>query len=281
MNRALDCYYPGKGFPSVSTTGRSCSLSCRHCSSRYLEGMAPATDPEELLSFAHALSEAGGEGFLLSGGSDGSGRVRLERFVPAIKEIKATTTLRINAHIGLTPREELGGLVDSGIDAFSVDIYGDDETIREVLCLDAKTQDYISVVKGLMDLGAPIVAPHVCIGVRGGTLGGEMAALRMLEPISPTTLVLISFMPTKGTAYESRPPPSGEDVISVIRGARAILPRTRLLLGCMRSRRDRAWEPEAVFAGLDGIVLPSTETVRAASALGYTIRKKDVCCALG
>jgi uncharacterized radical SAM superfamily protein len=132
-----------------------------------------------------------------------------------------------------------------------------------------------------MDIGAPIVAPHVCIGVRGGALGSEMVALRMLEPISPTTLVLISFMPTKGTAYESRPPPSGEDVISVIRGARSILPRTRLLLGCMRSRRDRAWEPEAVFAGLDGIVLPSAETVRAASALGYTIRKKDVCCALG
>jgi len=281
MNRVLDCYYPGKQFPSVSTTGRSCSLSCKHCSGRYLEGMVPATDPEELLSFARALSKAGGEGFLLSGGSDGTGRVRLERFVPAIKEIKATTTLRINAHIGLTPPEGLGDLVDSGIDAFSVDIYGDDETVKEVLGIDAKAKDYVAVVKGLMDSGAPVVAPHLCIGLRSGTLGGEMSALRLLEPISPATLVLISFIPTKGTAYESCPPPNGKDIVSVIRSARSILPHTRLLLGCMRSRRDRAWEPEAVLAGLDGIVLPSTETVKMVSTLGYTIAKKDICCALG
>ena len=147
--------------------------------------------------------------------------------------------------------------------------------------IDAKAQDYISVVKGLMEFGAPIVAPHICIGVRGGALGGEMSALRMLEPISPTTLVLISFIPTKGTAYESHSPPSGENVVSVISSARSILPRTRLLLGCMRSRRDRTWEREAVLAGLDGIVLPSAETVKAASSLGYTITKKDICCALG
>jgi uncharacterized radical SAM superfamily protein len=207
--------------------------------------------------------------------------VRLERFIPAIKEIKETTPLVINAHIGLTPRGMLRPLVESGIDSFSVDIYGDDETVREVFGVDARAQDYISVVKDLMDVGASTVAPHICIGVRGGELSGEMAAIKLLQPLSPSTLILISFIPTSGTVYESRPAPSGADILSVVREARSSLPRTRLLLGCMRSKRDRSWEIDAVLAGLDGIVLPSEETVSAASARGYVIRTKGTCCAFG
>lgn len=279
MRRVLDCYYPGRGFPSVSTTGAACSLRCKHCSGRYLEGMVPTTDPEELMSFAKSLHEAGGEGILISGGSDEGGQVRLDRFVPAIRWIKESTALRINAHVGLTPREDLEVLVESGIDAFSVDVYGDDETISEVLGISARARDYVSVVEDLMELGASMVAPHICVGLRDGGQSGEMAALRMLAPLSPRTLVVISFAPTKGTAYESRPPPSGERVTTFIKAARSTLPDTRLLLGCMRSRRDRSWELEAVLAGLDGIVLPSEDTVRAASARGYEVRKRNTCCA--
>lgn len=279
MQRVFDCYYPGRGFPSVSTTGRSCSLSCKHCAGRYLEGMVPATGPDELLSFARALAESGGSGLLLSGGSDPAGRVRLDRFVPAIREIKDSTPLKINAHVGLTPRGELEGLVASGVDTFSVDVYGDDETVHEVLGVRAGAQDYIGVVRDLIDLGAE-VAPHICVGIRGGRTGHEHDAVRAVARLAPKTLVFISFIPTRGTAYESCPVPSGEDVVSVIRGARSALPGTRLLLGCMRSKRDRSWEVDALRAGLDGMVLPSDETVRAASALGYAIRKKGTCCAL-
>jgi uncharacterized radical SAM superfamily protein len=92
--------------------------------------------------------------------------------------------------------------------------------------------------------------------------------------------VLISFIPTKGTEYESRLPPRGDDILSVIRAARSMLPQTRLILGCMRSRRDRSWEGDAVLAGLDGIVLPSAETLKVASSMGRTVRKKVTCCAI-
>ncbi len=280
MQRVLDCYYPGKGFPSVSVTGRSCSLKCRHCAGRYLEGMVPITEPEGLVSFAKSLSEAGGKGFLLSGGSDLHGRVHLERFVPAIREIKATTALRVNAHVGLTPREALADLVSSGVDTFSVDVYGDDETVREVLGVEASSEDYLSVVRDLKGLGASSVAPHICAGVMGGEMRGEADALRRLAPLSPDRLVIISLIPTKGTDYASRTPPSGDDVVSFVKTARSALPDARITLGCMRSRRDRSWELDAVLAGLDGIALPSEETVRAAAAMGILIRRRDTCCSL-
>ncbi len=280
MQRVLDCYYPGEGFPSVSVTGRSCSLNCRHCAGRYLEGMVPITEPEGLVSFAKSLSEAGGEGFLLSGGSDLHGRVHLERFVPAIREIKATTALRVNAHVGLTPRDALADLVSSGVDTFSVDVYGDDETVREVLGVDARAEDYISVVSDLMALGAGSVAPHICLGVMGGEMRGEADALRRLAALSPDKLVIISLIPTKGTDYASRTPPSGDEVVSFVKAARSALPGARIMLGCMRSRRDRSWEIDAVLAGLDGIVLPSEETVRKAAATGILIRRRDTCCSV-
>jgi len=280
VQRSLDCYCPGKGFPSVSVTGRSCSLNCRHCAGRYLEGMVPVTEPDGLVSFARTLSEAGGEGFLLSGGSDQAGRVRLERFVPAIKEIKSTTRLKINAHVGLTPRDALADLVSAGVDSFSVDVYGDDGTVREVLGVGASSEDYLSVVRDLMDLGARSVAPHICVGVAGGEMRGEMDALRRLGPLSPAKLVIISFIPTERTDYASRSPPSGEDVVSFVKAARSALPRARIMLGCMRSRRERSWEIDAVLAGLDGIVLPAEETVRAAAAKGIVIRRLGTCCSM-
>lgn len=215
----------------------------------------------------------------MSGGSDRNGRVPLQSYVPAVRDIKSTTSLKINAHVGLATSEELERLVRAGVDAFSVDLFGDDGTVREVVGIDAKAEDYLSVVEQLIALGAPVVAPHICVGIRGGALGGEIAALRRLAPLSPSTLVLISLIPTKGTGYESSPAPRGEDIVSVVRAARAILPDTRLLMGCMRSRHDRSWEREAVLAGLDGIVLPSVETLGIAPSMGYTVRKKDTCCA--
>lgn len=264
----------------MSTTGRSCSLACRHCAGRYLEGMAPVTDPEELVAFARSLASAGGRGFLLSGGCDAAGRVRLERFAQAIREIKGSTDLVVNAHVGLTPRGGLEELFEAGVDCFSVDVYGDDETVEEVLGIRASAEDYAAVVGHLVEMGAR-VAPHICMGVRGGALGHERAAVDRMVPHSPGTLVLISFIPTSGTAYASRSPPEGGDIVSLVSYARSSLPRTRLLLGCMRSRRDRSWELEAVMAGLDGIVLPSEATVRAAASLGYEVRKKETCCAIG
>jgi len=280
VQKIVECFYPGAGFPSISTTGGACALNCKHCAKKYLEGMIPATTPEDLLQVADALAERGASGFLLSGGLDPSGRVRLDAFEDAIREIKSTTELRINAHIGLTPKRDIERLIGCGIDSFSVDVYGSDETIREVLGLDATVADYVGVVRNLVDSNAANVAPHICVGIHGGSLRGESNAIEQLRKIGPSTLVFIALIPTRGTAYQGLNPVTGADMVSVISKARSELPDTRLLLGCMRPKRDRSWEPAAVKAGLDGIVLPSESTLTALRGDGYTMKKRSVCCAL-
>ena len=169
--RRIDCYRPGEAFPAVSVTGTHCALGCKHCSGRYLEGMRPAISPDALLEFAEELEGRGARGFLLSGGSDSDGRVPLGRFAPALRRIKDVTSLQVNAHVGLASKDELEELVRAGVDAFSVDLYGARSTIREVSGLDVGPEAFLRVVTDLMELGAPTVAPHICIGVERGRIG--------------------------------------------------------------------------------------------------------------
>lgn len=241
--------------------------------------MIPATTPSDLLDVAEALAERGAQGFLLSGGSDETGRMGIVDFADAIGEIKATTDLKINAHVGLVSLKEIQRLVDCGIDTFSADVYGSDETIREVLGLDARVENYFGVIADLKSCGAR-VAPHLCIGIHGGAMKGEMAAIERLRGLEPESLILISLIPTKGTPYQSASPPNEEMIASVVRRAREKLPTTRLLLGCMRSKLDRSAEFSLVSEGLDGVVLPSSSTVDRLKKNGYAIKKRSVCCAI-
>lgn len=242
--------------------------------------MISATTPEELMEVAEALAERGAQGFLLSGGSDNSGKVRLVDFSEAIEEIKRTTDLKVNAHIGLTPLDEIQQLVKCGIDSFSVDVYGAEKTIREVLGLNANPEDYIEVVENLQRSGANVVAPHICVGIHSGRLVGEFSAIEGLRKVEPDVLILITLIPTKGTEYDLVTPPSKDMIISVIRKARTDLPGAKLMLGCMRSKLDRSSEFDFVEAGLNGIVLPAPSTVERLKSEGYTIKKRSVCCSL-
>lgn len=242
--------------------------------------MIPATTPGDLLAVAEALAERGANGFLLSGGNDPSGRVALGDFCEVLAEIKATTDLKINAHIGLSSTEEIRRLVGSSIDCFSVDVYGSDDTVHEVLGLRAPSEEYFRVVEDLRNAGAEVVAPHICVGIHKGEMRGELKAISRLASLSPDVLVLISLIPTKGTEYESVPPPSDQTMLSVIASAKEELPETKVVLGCMRSKLNRHSEAALVKAGLDGIVLPAPSTLQQLRSEGFTIKKRSVCCSI-
>ncbi len=279
MNASLTCYTPGRRFPSISVTGSACDLRCMHCYGAYLRGMVPALTPEDLEATAARLSRDGCEGFLLSGGSTRSGEVPLGRFSEAIGRIKESTSLKINAHVGLMGREGLSALVAAGVDAFSVDVYGADSAIKGTLGLEAAAGDYLRVIEDLRDLGAPLVAPHICVGIERGRVVGELRAIDRLAEMRPEVVVVLVFTPTKGTPYATAPPPRREDVIAVIRHALDAMPGTRINLGCMRPRADRALEAAAARAGISGLAVPSNAVKAELARDGYRIVERETCCA--
>ncbi len=88
-------------FPTVSVTGTSCALNCKHCEGKVLETMTPAETPAKLLEVAVKLKQNGALGFLVSGGCLPDGSVPLAPFIPALEQVKRKLGLTVFVHTGI------------------------------------------------------------------------------------------------------------------------------------------------------------------------------------
>jgi len=282
FDNELQVFRPGERFPPISITGRRCELMCKYCLGRYLRGMIPAESPSELLKLCSSLAKRGAEGVLISGGFDKHGVLPVRPFLSVIRAVKESLGLTIAIHPGLVDRELAEELFSAGVDIALFDIVGDEETIRNVIGLNKSPRDYAVSLRALREAGIPVLAPHVCLGVRGGELSGELEALKMARAVRPDVLVLIIFVPTRGTPFWGREPPSPGDVGKLMAIARLMFPNTPVALGCMRPRGPYKAEVDAlaVRLGLDRIALPSRRALEEAEALGLHVVWRGVCCAV-
>jgi len=254
----------------VSLTGAQCGLRCAHCNAAYLRHMIPIESALERVAGAPSL--------LISGGSDARGRVPVAAHLAEIATLAAGR--RLNWHVGLIGEAEMDAIAPY-VDTISFDFVGDDATIREVYGLEATVEDYVRVYEGLSRRFR--VAPHLTIGLRGGQLGHELPALRRLSGMAPfDTLVFLVLIPTSGTAYADRQPPTIAEVVEIIAEGRLLFPDRAIALGCMRPRGDyRAQlDPLAVRAGVNRIVSPARPAVQLAEERGLRIIKRTECCVL-
>ncbi len=249
----------------VSVTGRECRQGCAHCGGHYLAGMRPLAEARP----------GDRQSVLISGGCDGAGRVPVSQHLEALQSL--TASRRSNWHLGLIGPEELD-LVQPLLDVVSFDFVGDDRTLREVYGLDAGADE---VERSFAVLSARArVVPHITIGLRGGAIGHEWAALERLTRHRFDTLVLLVLIPTPGTAYAEAQPPTPEDAARVIAAARARFPEVSLHLGCMRPRGDYRpmLDDLAVRAGVNLIVNPARSAVALAESLGLAWQQQRECC---
>jgi uncharacterized radical SAM superfamily protein len=269
-----------KDFPTVSVTGNTCTLSCKHCAGRVLETMHPANTPEKLLMLCTRLRQDGAKGVLISGGCLPDGSVPLQGFMPVIAEIKRDLGLTVFVHTGIINAETANALKEADIDAALIDVIGSDETISEVYSLNTTTQDYADSLKALDKAGIAFV-PHVITGLHHGELRGELNALKTIARYRPSAIVIISFMPIHGTAMAKTKPPAPLDIARTAATARAMLQQTPLVLGCMRQKGKRRAETDvlALKAGVDGVAFPSEEAITYAEKQGYHAAYSSFCCA--
>jgi len=283
LERSHDFFacYPHPNFPTISITGESCKLCCKHCGRRYLKGMTSCLTPQSLLSYCFKLHSEGVKGVLLSGGYNEEGYVPFEPFLDVIEEIKKKTGIFISAHTGLVPEELARRMGRVGIDLADFDLIGDNSTIELVLGIEKTVEDYQHSMKWL-DKYLPYVVPHICVGLHAGELRGEFRALEIASAISPPLLVLLVLTPTLGTEFGGLVAPSPEEFKKVAVEARLRLPESQLSLGCMRPRGSLRLEMElaALHSGIDRIELPSEETIEAARTMGLKIRSLPACCSV-
>ncbi|MGC8998330.1 MAG: radical SAM protein [Candidatus Bathyarchaeia archaeon] len=268
-----------KDFSTISVTGKSCTLNCKHCGGKVLETMRPVRTPEELYKLCAKLKREGAVGCLISGGCLPDGSVPLERFTEAIRRVKADFDLTVFAHVGIVNLEKALGLREAGVDAALIDIIGDNETIREIYNLNVTVRDYEKALEALSQSDLRFV-PHVIVGLYYGRLKGEFHALQMISKYKPSALVIIAFMPIYGTTMEHVKPSEPMEIARVLATARVMFPKTPVALGCMRPKGKHRAETDilAIKAGVDAIAFPSEEAIRYAEKNGYKIGFSSYCC---
>lgn len=263
-------------FPSVSVTGGECAIKCRHCRGRLLKTMVPAKSPEALLEFCRKLKAGGGEGCLISGGCTPAGRVPLEDFIGAIAEIKEMG-LKVVVHTGFVDRSLAGKLKKSGVDSALMDVFGSDETVRDVIGGGFAVGHYERSLAALEEAGVPTV-PHVLVGMHLGKLKGEFNALRIIARYGPKALVVIASQKMGDWKFE----PAPADIAIVIREAKVLMPTVPVALGCMRPKGEARAKIDvlALQEGADAIAHPHEKAVEMAESLGiFELKRLNTCCA--
>jgi len=266
-------------FPSVSVTGSFCALKCKHCGGRVLNTMLPAVTTQRLVEVCREVKAKGGLGCLISGGCLPDGSVPLEKFVDAIAEVKKTLGLTVVVHTGIIESELAGLLADAGVDAALIDVIGSDETIQEIYQFNVSVADYDRSLRVLHGSGIPLV-PHVLVGLHYGKLKGELEALEMIAKYSPSAVIVIAFMPIHGTLMETATPPKPADIARVLAAARLMLPKTPLVLGCMRPKGKHKTETDmlAVKAGVNAIAFPAEQAIKLAESMHMETSFSSLCC---
>ncbi len=261
-------FRPGRSFPSVSITGSRCMLDCKHCNGKYLQSMVDAHAPEKLLDFASRLHERGGEGMLISGGFDRTGKLPLDDFINAIADIKEKTDFFINIHPGMASPQVLDGLKEAGIDSLSIDIFTE-ETAREIYGLDYSLNDYIKNYARGVEAGLRVV-PHFTLGLPGDH---EKAFASL--PDKPARTIINGLVGTRG-------PKTDNVKKSMVEFSRFISENgkgTEIVAGCMRPRLDPEYEIAMVKNGTLGMVNPASVTRKWVEE-NYDVRVLERCCSL-
>jgi uncharacterized radical SAM superfamily protein len=266
-------------FPTISITGRSCGLGCKHCGGLILDTMYPASTPGRLYNLCVQLKRKGALGCLISGGCLPDGSVPLGRFLNSFEKIKRELDLTVFVHTGVIDSTTAEALRKTRVDAALIDIIGSDETINEICKLNIKVEDYRSSLRALHESGITFV-PHVVVGLHYGRLKGETYALEMISQYKPSALVIIAFMPIHGTEMENVEPPKPSEIARVTAAARLMFPKTPLVLGCMRPTGKHRAQTDilAIRTGVDAIAFPSEEAVAYAGDQGYKVIFRSLCC---
>lgn len=269
MNRKIEFVYPVKT-QAISLTGGGCGLKCKHCGGVYLNFMKTKKDIDSLKDKTSLL---------ISGGSDSFGRVPIRENIDLLRKLKKEG-YRLNLHTGLIDEEDID-LVKEVADTVSFDFLTDEETIKEVYGIPKTPQDYYDILELMLKKGLNVI-PHVTIGILGGKIKGEYDAIRLLKNLPCKEVILLIFVPTKGTEYENRAPVSISEVEKILYYARKILRDKKLTLGCLRPKGSYRYltDVTAINNSFDKIVMPNIKAKVYAKELHMEIIEKEECCAL-
>jgi uncharacterized radical SAM superfamily protein len=269
----IELYYPGKEFLTVSLTGKRCDLMCTHCKARFLKHMTPAFTPHTLYNTLVKAENDGCKGVLISGGSNGAGKVHVYDFLNTIKNIKNNTKLMINLHTGFIDVNDIEALNNLGIDVISFDVVGSKQAVKNVYGLDLGP-GYFETILPAFEEAALNVVPHVTAGLDGGLDSGEERALEIIAAHPPGMVIINSLIPGPGQDLDSH------RLFPVLEMASRILPdKTKIGIGCMRPRDIELTAEKLVELRVSSVAAPPRNLKDRLAEAGIEFSERPGCCA--
>jgi uncharacterized radical SAM superfamily protein len=258
-----------EGNPDSLTRGTMCA-----------KGLSSIQHVDNPYRLKYPLKRDGAKGCLVSGGCLPDGSVPLDEFVPQLGKIKRELSLTVFVHTGIINLQTAQALKAAGIDAALIDVLGSQETIKKTFNTSTTLQDYSSSL-GALEASGLCFVPHVIVGLNEGKLDGELQALKMISHVTPSALVIIAFMPLRGTAMAKTSSPSPLGIAKVAAAARLMFPQTPLVLGCMRPKGASRAETDVLTlkAGVDAVAFPADAAVNYARNKGFRVSFSPYCCA--
>ncbi len=238
-------FVPKGKFAEVSITGYSCPLNCPICRGKWLKGMIPATSPDDLIRVGRKLRKEGVEGILISGGLGLDGKLPVRPFASAIRELKRMGFF-ISVHTGVVGRGEAELLSRAQVDLADYELILDGEAIKRAKSLPLKPEDFIRSMELLMESSIEVV-PHVTVGLPGSKEEWYTEAADTIKELGISRSVVLVFVPTPGTPFESHDPPHPSRVVEAVR---ILSKSSKVSLGCMRP----PWMKRELDTSLEGLV---------------------------
>jgi uncharacterized radical SAM superfamily protein len=243
--------------------------------------MEPTLTPEQLFERCREIRKQGGQGVLISGGSDAEGHVPLDRFGEAIQRVKSKLGLQIVVHTGLVTPSTARALAEAQIDAAMLDVIGDASVASRVYHISDGPRKMRASLDILESYGVPTV-PHILVGLDNGKIHGELEAMRLIAQGKPSAIVVIALNPLRRTSMEDVTPPSPNAIGRIMTTVRLGFKNIPVLLGCARPMGQHKIDTDllAVQSGMNGVALISQEGVDFARQLGLVPVFEDACCSL-
>ncbi len=215
---------------------------------------------------------------LISGGMNENFHVPIERHIDKLEYMKKWGW-KLNLHTGLMDEETIKKIAPFA-EKISFDFTVDDHTIKNVYHCDKKGNDFIRTFEILRKYTDTV--PHLTIGLLGGEIHGEYAAIEKLSQYKIKKLVFIVFIPTKGSDFEKNSPPDLQATETFLSAARNSMPDTEFVLGCMRPRGSYSEQLESICLKYEfnSIVIPGKNSLEKIRETGCKIITKRECCIL-
>ncbi|OAA30957.1 hypothetical protein AT15_08230 [Kosmotoga arenicorallina S304] len=252
---------------SISTSGMSCALNCKHCGKHYLQGMGSVKEIQK-------FSSDGKRSFLISGGLNEKFTVPWKDHATFLIKMKKIHDIKYNFHVGPVVNRDDIPLLRELADIVSFDFVGDAETMKEVYgenLFNVSMKSFELLIENDIK-----VVPHITVGLKGGLLSHEFKALDLLEKAGIKKVVFLVFIPTAGTVYGKKTPPKIEDVEMVFKRASGF----RRILGCMHPGGNyrRELQNMALSLKFDAIVQPIKTVIEKAKSLDIKTSYFYECC---